>query len=175
MDGVRADEAQPIKPTTNTMKTNTLIVIAAAIGLSGAVHAEEGKGPRPPHKLPPEVIAKFDKDGDGKLNDDEKAEAKAARGEREATRKKEMLEKFDADKDGKLNDDEKAAMREEVKKKMLEKFDKDGDGELNEDERAEMRKTMPPHPGGPKRPKGKGDGPRPGKGGGDVEAPGAGE
>ena len=150
------------------MKTNTLIVIAAAIGLSGAAHAEEGKGPRPPHKLPPEVIAKFDKDGDGKLNDDEKAEAKAAR-------KKEMLEKFDADKDGKLNDDEKAAMREEVKKKMLEKFDKDGDGELNEDEKAEMLKTMPHHPGGPKRPKGKGDGPRPGKGGGDVEAPGAGE
>jgi Ca2+-binding EF-hand superfamily protein len=168
MDGVRADEAQPIKPTTNTMKTNTLIVIAAAIGLSGAAHAEEGKGPRPPHKLPPEVIAKFDKDGDGKLNDDEKAEAKAAR-------KKEMLEKFDADKNGKLNNDEKAAMREEMKKKILEKFDKDGDGELNKEERAEMRKTMPNHPGGPKRPKGKGDGPRPGKGGGDVEAPGAGE
>ena len=157
------------------MKTKTLIVIAAAIGLSGAAHAEEGKGPRPPHKLPPEVIAKFDKDGDGKLNDDEKAEARAARGEMEAARKKEMLEKFDADKDGKLNDDEKAAMREEVKKKMLEKFDKDGDGKLNEEERAELRKTMPHHPGGPKRPKGNGDGPRPGKGGGDVEAPGAGE
>ena len=157
------------------MKTKTLIVIAAAIGLSGAAHAEEGKGPRPPHKLPPEVIAKFDKDGDGKLNDDEKAEARAASGEREAARKKEMLEKFDADKDGKLNDDEKAAMREEVKKKMLEKFDKDGDGKLNEEERAELRKTMPHHPGGPKRPKGNGDGPRPGKGGGDVEAPGAGE
>ena len=86
-----------------------------------------------------------------------------------------MLEKFDADKDGKLNDDEKAAMREEVKKKMLEKFDKDGDGKLNEEELAELRKTMPHHPGGPKRPKGNGDGPRPGKGGGDVEAPGAGE
>ena len=157
------------------MKTKTLIVIAAAIGLSGAAHAEEGKGPRQPHKLPPEVIAKFDKDGDGKLNDDEKAEAKAARGEREAARKKEMLEKFDADKDGKLNDDEKAAMREEVKKKILEKFDKDGDGKLNEEERAELRKTMPNHPGGPKRPKVKGDGPRPDKGGGDVEAPGAGE
>lgn len=150
-------------------------MIAAAIGLSGAAHAEEGKGPRPPHKLPPEVIAKFDKDGDGKLNDDEKAEARAARGEREAARKKEMLEKFDADKDGKLNDDEKAAMREEVKKKILEKFDKDGDGKLNEEERAELRKTMPNHPGGPKRPKGKGAGPRPDKGGGDVEAPGAGE
>ena len=80
------------------MKTNTLIVIAAAIGLSGAAHAEEGKGPRPPHKLPPEVIAKFDKDGDGKLN---------------------------------------------------------------EEERAELRKTMPNHPGGPKRPKGQPPFPRP--------------
>jgi hypothetical protein len=175
MDGVRADEAQPIKPTSNTMKTTTLIVIAAAIGLSGAAHAEEGKGPRKAHKLPPEVIAKFDKDGDGKLNEEEHAAAKAARGEMEAGRKKEMLEKFDADKDGKLNDDEKAAMRGGMKKKMLEKFDKDGDGELNEEEKAEMRKAMMHHPGGPKRPKGKGDGPRPGKGGGDVEAPGAGE
>lgn len=157
------------------MKTNTLIVIAAAIGLSGAAHAEEGKGPRKAHNLPPEVIAKFDKDGDGKLNDDEKAEAKAARGERKAKFKQEMLEKFDSDGDGKLNDDEKAAMREGMKKNMLEKFDKDGDGELNEDEKAEMRKSMPHHPGGPKRPKAKGDGPRPGKGGSDVEAPGAGE
>lgn len=157
------------------MKTTTLIMIAAAIGLSGVAHAEEGKGERKPHKLPPEVIAKFDKDGDGKLNEEEKAAAKAARGEREGKMKKEMLEQFDADKDGKLNDDEKAAMREEMKKRMLAKFDKDRDGKLNEEERAEMRKTMPHPPGGPKRPKGKGDGPRPDKGGGDVEAPSAGE
>ena len=174
MDGVRADEAQPIKITNNTMKTTRLIVIAAAIGLSGAAHAEEGKKERPPHKLPPEIIEKFDKDGDGKLNEEERETAKAARGDMEASRRKEILEKFDADGDGKLSDEEKKAMREAMKKKMLEKFDKDGDGELNEEERAEMRKNMPHPPGGPKRPKGKGDGPRPDKGG-DVEAPSAGE
>jgi hypothetical protein len=155
------------------MKTNTLIVIAAAIGLSGAAYAEEGKGPRPPHKLPPEIIEKFDKDGDGKLNEEEHAAAKAARGEMEADRKKEMLAKFDKDGDGTLNEEEKMAAREEMKKKMLEKFDKDGDGELSEEE----RKAMPPRPGGPDgkgKGKGKGKGERPAKDGGDAEAPGNG-
>ena len=155
------------------MKTNTLIVIAAAIGLSGAAYAEEGKKERPPHKLPPEILEKFDKDGDGKLNEEEREAAKAARGEMEANRKKEMLAKFDKDGDGKLSEEEKKAAHEAMKKKMLEKFDKDGDGELSEEEKSEMRKAMPHRPGGPDG-KGKGKGERPGKGGGDAEAPGAG-
>jgi hypothetical protein len=109
------------------MKTTTLIMIAAAIGLSGAAHAEEGKGPRKPHKVPPEILEKFDADKDGKLDEEERKAAKAARGDMEAKFRQEMLEKFDVDGDGKLNDEEKAAMREGVKKKMLEKFDKDGE------------------------------------------------
>lgn len=156
------------------MKTMTLITIAAAIGLSGAAHAEEGKKERPPHKLPPEIIAKFDKDGDGKLNEEEHAAAKAAREEMQAARKKEMLEKFDKDGDGKLNEEEKMAAHEGMKKKMLEKFDKDGDGELSEEERKEMRKAMPHRPHGPKgKRKGEGKAPRPDKGGRDTEAPSA--
>ena len=160
------------------MKTNTFIVIVAAIGLSGIAHAEEGKRERPPRKLPPEIIAKFDKDGDGKLNEAEREAAKAARGEMEAARKTEMLAKFDADGDGTLSEDEKKTAQEAMKKKMLEKFDKDGDGKLSEDERAEMRKAMPQRPGGPKGPGKGGDGPRPGgpkgpgKDGEDTEAPG---
>ncbi len=157
------------------MKTTTLIVIAAALGLSGAAYAEKGKGERKPHPVPPEILEKFDADKDGKLNDEERAAAKAARGEREGKMKKEMLEKFDADKDGTLSDAEKETMRAEMKKKMLEKFDKDGDGKLSEEEKSEMRKSMPHPPGGPRGPKGKdGKGPRPGTGGGE-EAPGAGE
>lgn len=155
------------------MKTTTLIIIAAAIGLSGAAHAQKGKGAGGERKLPPEILEKFDKDGDGKLNEEERKAARAARGEMDGARKKEMLKKFDTDGDGKLSDEEKTAMREEMKKKMLERFDKDGDGELNEEERAEMRKSMPQRPGGPKGPKGKGNPPN--KGGGDAEAPGAGE
>lgn len=160
------------------MKTNTFIVIVAAIGLSGIAHAEEGKRERAPRKLPAEIIAKFDKDGDGKLNKSEREAAKAARGEMEAARKTEMLAKFDADGDGSLSEDEKKAAQEALKKMILEKFDADGDGKLSEDERAEMRKVMPGRPGGPKGPGKDGNGPRPGgpkgpgHGGGDTEAPG---
>ena len=152
------------------MKNKSLIIIAASFGLLGAANAQEEK--KGPHKLPPEVIAKFDKDGDGKLNDEEHAAAKAGRKEMMEARKKEMLEKFDKDGDGQLNDAEKEAMKEARKKMMLEKFDKDGDGELNDDEKAEMRKAMKDRPGGPRDGKGKKRGPRDGKGkkGGDPEA-----
>jgi Ca2+-binding EF-hand superfamily protein len=52
-----------------------------------------------------EMIAKFDKDGDGKLNEEERKAAHAAM-------EKEMLAKFDKDGDGKLSDEEKKAARE---------------------------------------------------------------
>lgn len=173
---VRANATHATKPRTNTMKTKQLIIIAASIGLIGAANAEEGKKKRPEGKLPPEIIAKFDKDGDGKLNDEERAAAKAAREEMMKARKAEMLKKFDTDGDGKLSDEEEAAMREARKKMMMERFDKDKDGELNEAEKAEMRKAMMEHrPGGP-RPGEVKPGPRGGKGNaepkGDGEAPG---
>jgi hypothetical protein len=176
---VRASEAHQIKPKNKTMKTNTLIVIAAALGLAGAAHAEEGKPQRPHREMPPGLLKQFDKDGDGKLNDEEREAAKAAREAMMEARKKEMLEKFDTDKDGELNDAEKEAMRAEMKKRMLEKFDKDGNGELSDEEKAEMRKAMMDRPGAPHGPGGKrgpgaGDRKRP-QGGGDKEAPGAGE
>ncbi len=157
------------------MKTNTLIVIAAAIGFAGAAHAEEGKQ-RPERPMMAEIIKKFDKDGDGKLNEAEREAAKAAREEMMKAQKAEMLKKFDKDGDGKLNEEEETAMREARKKMMMEKFDKDKNGELSDEEKAEMRKAMMEHGG----PRGGGDrkpgGPRGGKGGpapqGDGEAPG---
>lgn len=51
-------------------------------------------------------MKKFDKDGDGKLNDEERAAAFAARLESDPEMKKKVLEKFDEDKDGKLSDEE---------------------------------------------------------------------
>lgn len=132
------------------MKTKSLIIIAASFGLLGAANAQEEKRDRPERKLPPEILEKFDKDGDGKLNEEERAAAKAAREEMMEARKKEMLGKFDKDGDGELNGEEKEAMKEGRKKMMLEKFDKDGDGKLNDAERAEMRKVMQHRPGGPR-------------------------
>lgn len=77
-----------------------------------------------------EFVKRFDKDGDGRLDEAEQTAAREAvsrfrgqRGEapgnaepREArVDKKELLEKFDADGDGKLNQDERAKAVEEFK------------------------------------------------------------
>lgn len=114
-----------------------------------------------------QLIKQFDKDGDGKLNEQERAAlreqmSKARRGKaggnnNDARRIPEQaLKLFDKDGDGKLNEEERAAAmkaREERLKKngnngqarpsmkeILAKFDKDGDGKLSESERAEIAK-----------------------------------
>lgn len=156
-----------------------MIVIAAAFGLAGAAHAEKPGKDRPHRDIPPEIIEKFDKDGDGKLNQEEREAAKAARERMMEAKKKEMIAKFDKDGDGKLSEEEEQAMREARRKMMMEKFDKDGDGELSDDEKAEMRKAMKVRPGGPRKIDGKhrpdGEDRRRPKAHGDKEAPGAGE
>jgi hypothetical protein len=121
------------------MKTKTtLITLAALLGAGMSAMAQDGPppGPRGPKgPPPPEVIREFDKDGDGKLNEEELAAMKEAHKARREARRKAMLEKYDTDKDGKLSDEEKAAMKAAKKKELLEKYDKDGDGKLNEEER----------------------------------------
>ena len=118
-------------PNFQVMKTNTLIIVAALIGIAGVANSEErkpthdrgnrlggiGRPDRPFHPdrpMPPEVLEKFDTNKDGKLDEAEHEAFKKARMEKE----------------------------EEMRKKMLEKFDKDGNGELNESEKEEMRKAM---------------------------------
>jgi hypothetical protein len=153
-----------------TMKTTSLIIIAASFGLLCAASAKpEGRPEGGPEgrKLPEAIIAKFDKDGDGKLNEEERAAAKEAR---EAAKAK-VLAQFDTDKDGKLSEVEREAMKAAV----LAKFDTDGDGKLSEEERKAAQEEFPmgPRPGGD-RPGGE----RPGgnkRGGGEKEAPSAGE
>ncbi|MGJ8634101.1 MAG: hypothetical protein ACSHX7_09285 [Luteolibacter sp.] len=139
------------------MKTKTLVVIGMTLGMFGAVHAQEGKKDGPKRKLPPEIIAKFDTDGDGKLDETERAAAKAAREEMMEAQKAKMLEKFDADGDGELSESEREAAKAAREAKMLEKFDADGDGELSKEEREKARAEMGPRgprPGGKKGKKG---------------------
>ncbi len=61
------------------------------------------------------MLRKFDTDGDGQLNDEERAAAekhiKAYRKDREG-RRRDMHERFDANGDGQIDDAERAAMRE---------------------------------------------------------------
>lgn len=101
-------------------------VIVALSVPSLATAAPEGKPDAAARKEA--MLKKFDKDGDGKLNDEEKAAMKAEwqkrRGEGgkgpDAARRAEMMKKFDKDGDGKLSEEERAAMRAEMQKKRGE-------------------------------------------------------
>ena len=125
------------------------------------------ENPAPPRAMTAEEILKrFDKNGDGKLDEDERADAhdtmmKTQR-ERQAARlgnpnaeqfQKRMLELFDKNHDGRLDEEERAEARKyaeehgfggggTMREEMLKRFDKNGDGKLDEDERAEMQKAM---------------------------------
>lgn len=135
------------------MKTTTIISIGALIGTSLIAGAQDKPKRQPGERgtPPPAILEKFDKDGDGKLNDEERATMREEGKARMEERRKEMLKKFDTDGDGKLSPDERKKAMEERHAEMLKKFDKDGDGKLSEEERAAM----------PKPPRGKGEG-RPG-------------
>jgi len=67
------------------------------------------------------MIKRFDRNGDGKLDDQEKAEAqkvlKARKGEGKPSKLTEAMKEFDADGDGKLSDEEKAEARKELAEK----------------------------------------------------------
>jgi hypothetical protein len=124
------------------MKATTLIALSAMLGTCAfAQDAPKPEGQRPQRQqrqLPPEMLKQFDKDGDGKLNEEE---TKAMRTEMQAKmeeRRKANLEKYDANKDGKLDEEETKKMREDRQKEMLEKYDTDKDGKLSEEERAKI-------------------------------------
>ncbi|MDD4018242.1 MAG: hypothetical protein PHV28_09885 [Kiritimatiellae bacterium] len=81
-----------------------------------------------------EALKMFDKDGDGKLNDEERT---AMREQMRKNREK----KFDTNGDGKLDEKERAAMQE-ARKAQVKEFDKDGDGKLSDEERKAMREAL---------------------------------
>lgn len=113
------------------------------------------------HKL---VLAKYDKDGDGQLNDEEKAALQADAKSMMEQKKAAFIAKYDKDGDGKLSDEEKDAMkaefqakreqrraewaqknpekaakREQKKAEFIAKHDKDGDGKLSDEEKEAMK------------------------------------
>jgi hypothetical protein len=148
--------------------------VMLACGLSAKPEREGGKKGGPPEGRPSreEMIKKFDKDGDGKLSDDEKAELRKAMANKGGRRPPpQLIKKFDKDGDGKLSEDERAELRKDMearRKEFIAKFDKDGDGKLNEEERKAAMAARPKpgegkpggKPGGPggKRPGGKKEG-----------------
>jgi Ca2+-binding EF-hand superfamily protein len=98
---------------------------AAAMEAAQKIRAQGGGGPQtgPPiafagNEIPAAILEKFDKDGDGKLNDEEMAAAKKAQsGKRERAKKSDVIKEFDKDGDGKLNEAEKAAAKAAAKER----------------------------------------------------------
>ena len=166
------------------------ITTTLALALAGSIAAapEGGDGPKPERERrgpPPEILEKFDTNGDGKLDETERKAAMQARREQAGQRREKMLEKFDTNGDGKLDESEREAMKKEMeakRKEILDKYDTDGDGKLSPEERQaaiDAGEKLPPHRRGPgahdrKRPGGDGGGPRPGgprRGKGGPDAP----
>ncbi|MBN9414868.1 hypothetical protein ABS71_14045 [bacterium SCN 62-11] len=69
-------------------------------------------------------MARFDTNHDGKLDDTEKAAARA-----------QMMKRFDTDGDGKVSDQERQAGRAQ----MMKRFDTDGDGKISDQEKQAAR------------------------------------
>jgi Ca2+-binding EF-hand superfamily protein len=122
-----------------------LIFVSFALYLSAAPDGKKKPaGERKSFPSREEMMKKFDKDGDGKLNEEERAAVR----EEMKRRKDALLKKFDADGDGKLSDAEREKIRKQLPGKgrklppqILAKFDKDGDGELDDEERAVAKKA----------------------------------
>jgi len=74
------------------------------------------------------LLQKFDKNADGKLDDAERADMKAAFAATRAEHHKEMLAKYDTNKDGKLDDAERAAMRDAKATERFKAMDTNRDG-----------------------------------------------
>ena len=94
-----------------------LAAVTLACGLNAMPDREGGKKGGPPDGRPSreEVMKKFDKDGDGKLSESERAELRKAMANRGAPGGRrpppQLMKQFDKDGDGKLNEEErKAAM-----------------------------------------------------------------
>src|SRR5262245_29880075 len=135
------------------MRIGTMLVFGICTLLAATVWAEDEKGPagkrpegRPGARRPggpggpggealrDAMLKRFDKDGDGKLSDEERAPAMKERGGAGRPEGKgpggkgpagrgpggggfaELMKKFDKDGDGKLSDDERAAAREAMPK-----------------------------------------------------------
>lgn len=86
------------------------------------------------------VLANYDKDGDGQLNDNEKVALQADAKVMMEQKKAEFQAKREQRRaEWAKNNPEKTAKREQKKAKFLIRHDKDGDGKLSDDEKAAIK------------------------------------
>lgn len=129
------------------------------IGSLGGGAGQPGPGADAPRgdRFIQEMIKRFDKDGDGKLDAAELGEALKARlaggqggfggpGGAAGPMRGQMMKMFDKNGDGVLDESERAEAQK-YRDEQIKRFDKNGDGVLDADERAEaMKAFMADHP-----------------------------
>jgi len=117
-------------------KKLSAVLIASSLAVGGMAFA--GEGPRGEFRQ--KMLEKFDRNGDGQLDEAERQEARAFREAKRAERQRVMLEKFDTNRDGKLDEAERKVARDQRREKVFKKIDTDGNGviSLEEFKAAEM-------------------------------------
>jgi Ca2+-binding EF-hand superfamily protein len=110
----------------------TSIGLLATVGGIAAANNSDATGTWGGRKA--EILAKYDTNGDGVLDANEKAAMKQAFVAKRAERKAEMLAKWDTNKDGKLEPTERAAMKAAFADKKFAKLDTNGDGVVSKAE-----------------------------------------
>jgi len=133
------------------MRLSIILAALAAMTLSTAPLAAEGhEGKCPPRgELRAKLLERFDANQDGKLDEGERAAAKAAMQERKGERAAKILAKhpeLDTNGDGKISKEEAEAGRVAHQAKMKEKHpelfakvDTNGDGTIDQSERQAAR------------------------------------
>lgn len=95
-----------------------------------------------------ENIKRFDRNGDGKLDQDERAEARSTmkqeRSAKAERRQNHLLKRYDKNGDGKLDDAERAAAFDDAssRPRFIKRYDKDGDGKLSAEEKAAAKAAL---------------------------------
>ena len=98
----------------NSILITTLLLLGTSM-LATAAPKGGGKGkPQGPPPVPPEILALYDTDGDGKLSETEKAAMKA---DQEA-RRAELIAKYDTDGDGKLSAAEALPLKQAIQQRI---------------------------------------------------------
>ncbi|MBX3156300.1 MAG: hypothetical protein KF773_09905 [Deltaproteobacteria bacterium] len=111
------------------LKKWKLILATSVFAIAGLAGIAAARGGGEGHRAG--MLKKFDENGDGKLDDAERAKMKAARGQMKAKRMAEMLAKYDANKNGALDADEKKLMKHDRAAARFKKLDTDGNGVLS--------------------------------------------
>ena len=117
-------------------------------GDRGGMHAQHGfGGQRGHHPLPPELVAEYDADGDGKLNEAERTVAREQMQAKAQAKRAEIVARFDADGDGELNQTERRAAAEAMRgehrqKRAVRGVDTNRDGKIDPSELAEAAKLI---------------------------------